>query len=263
MKPGMFDKGSGPAVVVVQPLQGRWQWMRGFLDALAERCRVITYTLRGDFGSEGSPDRSQGFDAYVRQLKDVIDGAGLERTALCGISFGGTVAVRYAALYPERVTHLVIASAPGPGWRATAEQATYVARPLLTLPVFLWAAFRRLVVELRETFPTGAERAAFVCRASVVAIRYPALPHVMARRVRLMQTVDLAADCTRVSAPTLVVTGDPSLDLVVPVESTRGYLAHIQNSRYEVLDKTGHAGSLTRPQRLASIVSDFIHGHHS
>jgi pimeloyl-ACP methyl ester carboxylesterase len=259
----MFDRGSGPVVVVVQPLQGRWQWTRRFLEALAERCRVITYTLCGDFGSDRSLDRSLGFDAYVRQLKDVIDRAGVDRTALCGISFGGTVAVRYAALYPDRVTHLVIASSPGPGWRASSEQATYIARPLLTLPIFLWTAFRRLLKEMMQTFPRGGERIAFLSRAAVAAIRYPALPHLMAKRVRLMQTVDLAADCTRITAPTLVITGDPNLDLVVPVESTRQYLSHIQNSRYERLERTGHSGSLTQPRQLASLVSDFIHAHHS
>jgi len=259
----MFDRGSGPPVVVVQPLQGRWQWMQRFLDALAERCRVITYTLAGDFGSDRPLDSSSGFDTYVGQLKDVIDGTGLERTALCGISFGGTIAVRYASLYPDRVTHLVIASAPGPGWQATAEQATYIARPLLTLPVFLWTAFRRLLVELAETFPRAGERVAFVVRASAAAIRYPALPGLMAERVRLMQAVDLAADAARISVPTLVITGDPSLDRVVPVDSTRRYLSHIRNSRYEMLERTGHAGSLTQPQRLASLVSNFIHGNHS
>lgn len=259
----MFDKGSGPAIVVVQPLQGRWQWMHGFLDALAERCRVITYTLCGDFGSDRPVDASLGFDDYVGQLKDVIDRAGLERAALCGISFGGTVAVRYASLYPDRVTHLVIASSPGPGWRATAEQATYIARPLLTLPIFLCTGFRRLLIELAGTFPTFRDRVTFVGRAGAAALWYPALPHLMAKRVRLMQTVDLEADCARISAPTLVITGDPSLDRVVPVESTRRYLSHIRNSRYELLERTGHSGSLTQPRRLASLVGGFIHGDHS
>ena len=259
----IFDKGSGPPIVVVQPLQGRWQWMRRFLDALAERCRVITYTLCGDLGSDRSLDVSLGFDAYVRQLKDVIDHVGLERTALCGISFGGTVAARYAALYPDRVTHLIIASSPGPGWQANAEQATYISRPFLTLPIFLWAAFRRLSAELTAAFPRAIDRVAFVGRQSLLALRYPALPHLMAKRVRMMQSVDLAADCSRISASTLVVTGDPSLDLVVPVESTRRYLSHIRNSRYEVLERTGHSGSLTQPQRLASLVSSFIHASHS
>jgi pimeloyl-ACP methyl ester carboxylesterase len=254
----MFDKGSGPTVVVVQPLQGRWQWMRTFLEALATRCRVITYTLAGDFGSDRPIDSDQGFDLFVRQLEDVIRGAGVDRVALCGISFGGTVAVRYAALHPERVTHLVIASSPGPGWKATPEQSVYLSRPLLTLPMFAMAGLIRLHAELAATLPQPQERIAFVLRALVTVLRYPALPHLMARRARLMQTIDLSNDCRLISAPTLVVTGNPSLDRVVPVASTRQYLTHIRNSQYEMMEDTGHSGSLTQPERLARIVGTFV-----
>jgi len=237
--------------------------MRPFLDALSRQCRVMTYTPVGDFGADRPMDRAQGFDQYVRQLEDTISGAGLDRVALCGVSFGGTVAVRYAARHPERVTHLVIASSPGPGWRVNAEQETYVARPLLTLPMFLWSAFWRVHAELVTAIPRAADRLAFVTRAGLTALRYPALPHLMARRVRLMQTIDLAADCARVSAPTLVVTGDPSLDRVVPVESTRRYLTHIRGSRYEMMEDTGHSGSLTQPERFARIVGTFVNASRS
>jgi pimeloyl-ACP methyl ester carboxylesterase len=257
---GNFDKGRGPVVIVVQPLQGRWQWMRGFLDALARECRVITYTLAGDFGAHEPLDPAGGFDQYVRQLEDVVDRARADRIALCGISFGGIVAVRYAALHPERVTRLVIASSPGPGWSANMEQARYVARPLATFPVFLWTAARRLSAELAASFPRTLDRVVFVARATATALRYPAWPPVMAARVRLMQTVDLAADSARVSAPTLVVTGEPALDHVVPVESTRQYLSCIRDSRYAMMERTGHSGSLMQPERLAGIVGTFVNG---
>jgi len=250
----MFDKGSGHTVVVVQSLPGRWQWMRRFLEALATQCRVVSYTLSGD----AMPDSAEGFDAYVRQLEDVTDRAGIQRAALCGISFGGTVAVRYAARHPDRVTHLVIASAPGPGWHATAQQAEYMAHPLVTLPSFLWMSIRRVHAEVAAALPRPGERLAFIVRGTAAVLRYPARPQIMAERARLMQTVDLADEARHVSAPTLVVTGHPSLDRVVPVESTRQYLTHIPNSRYEMMENTGHTGSLTQPERLARIVGTFV-----
>ena len=218
----LFDKGSGPVVVVVQPLHGRWQWMRWFLEALAAGCRVVTYTLAGDFGSDRRMDPEQGFDLYVRQLEDVMDAAKIERAALCGISFGGAVAVRYAARHPDRVTHLVVASSPGPGWRANPEQTSYVARPLLTLPVFAFAALMRLYAEVAAALPRPADRLAFALRSAIAVLRYPAWPPLMAARVRLLQTLDLAGDCARITAPTLVVTGDSSLDRVVPVDVDAG-----------------------------------------
>jgi pimeloyl-ACP methyl ester carboxylesterase len=259
----MFDKGSGPTIVVVQPLQGRWQWMRPFLEALARQCRVITYTLAGDFGADRGIDPTEGFATYVRQLEDVIDRCGVDRIALCGISFGGTVAVRYAALHPERVTRLIVVSSPGPGWRATNEQARYISRPLLTLPLFLTTALRRLGAELKAALPSPSQRLAFVVRAAVTAGRYPAMPSVMARRVRLMQTIDLADDCVRIAAPTLIVTGNPSLDHVVPVESTRRFESQIRGSRYVMMENTGHSGSLTQPEHFARIVGEFVNASNS
>ena len=38
-----------------------------------------------------------GFDNYIRQLDDVLERAGLTQAAFCGVSFGGFIALRYAA----------------------------------------------------------------------------------------------------------------------------------------------------------------------
>ena len=46
-----FDRGSGPPVVVVPGLQGRWEWVRPALDDSRRRCRAISYSLCGDIGS--------------------------------------------------------------------------------------------------------------------------------------------------------------------------------------------------------------------
>ena len=52
-------------------------------------------------------DEPAAFDA-------VLDRAGLERAAICGISLGGMVALRYAAVRAGRVSALVLVSVPGP-----------------------------------------------------------------------------------------------------------------------------------------------------
>ena len=41
----IFDEGSGPPIVVIPGVQGRWEWMRPALRALATHCRVISYSL--------------------------------------------------------------------------------------------------------------------------------------------------------------------------------------------------------------------------
>ncbi|HEX9369248.1 MAG TPA: alpha/beta hydrolase [Vicinamibacterales bacterium] len=259
----MFDEGSGPPLVLVQPLQGRWEWMRPSLVALSKYARVISYTLCGDIGSGARMDPSQGFSAFTRQLEEVMERAGVTRAALCGVSFGGVVAAHYAALQPERVSHLIVASSPGPGWEPTASQAAYVARPWLSLPALALTGVGRVGIEIAAALPGWGARMGFALRYFGAAMRFPMLPHLMARRVRLMQEVDLAADCARIKAPTLVITGDASLDRVVPVASTKEYVNQIRGARYAMMDRTGHLGSLTQPDRFARIVGEFVNASSS
>jgi 3-oxoadipate enol-lactonase len=259
----MFDEGSGTPVVVVQALQGRWEWTGPFVRELARGARTITYSFRGEIGSGRWISAHGRIEDYVAQVGEVMDAAGLKSAALCGISFGGVVAARFAARYPERVTKLVLLSSPGPGWRASTVQAWYVARPWRSLPAFAVGAIRRTAPEIVSALGTWRARLGFAVRYGVITIRYPSMPHRMAARVRLIEALDLSEDCARITAPTLVVTGEPALDRVVPVDSTRRYAELIPNARYVMVQKTGHQGVLTQPRRFAALVSDFIHGNHS
>src|SRR4051812_49047854 len=145
----MMDEGQGPAVIVIPGIQGRWEWMTPALRALRATCRTISYTLSGDHGSELAHDPALGFENYVRQLDLVFARTGLGSAALCGVSFGGFIALRYAALRPLRVSALVLVSAPAPGWRPSAQQQRYLAMPRLQAPLFALSAPRRLWTEVR------------------------------------------------------------------------------------------------------------------
>jgi len=173
------------------------------------------------------------------------------------------VAARFAAEYPARVTRLVIVSAPGPGWHASATQAAYVAKPWLSLPAFALGAVTRVTPEILSALDTWRARLGFALRSGFAALRYPSMPHLMAGRVRLLEGLNLGEACGRITAPTLVVTGEPGLDRVVPVESTRRYAELIPNARYVMMKKTGHQGVLTQPARFAALVSEFVNADHS
>ena len=69
---------------------------------------------------------------------------------------------------------------------------------------------------------------------------------------------DLTPDCARISAPTLVITGEPHLDHVVPASSSLDYLTLIPGARHQILSGTGHMGSVTRPDMLTDLIDDFV-----
>ena len=244
-----YDSGSGPAVVVIPGLQGRWEWMRPALDALSRRCRVVSYSLA----------RAPTFQDLVRQLDDVLDDRELGRSAICGVSFGGLVAATFAAARAERTSALVLVSTPSPSWRPNPVQARYLARPWLSTPAFLASSPGRLWPEIAAAIEGTPARLRFCLGYCGRIVAAPIVPADMAARLRLNPGAGLQADCSAIVAPTLVVTGQPGLDRVVPVESTRGYLQLIDGAKYAMMDRTGHIGLMTRPERFARIVGDFVH----
>lgn len=254
----MFDQGTGPPLVVIPGVQGRWEWMLPALRELQKRCRTIAYSLCGDFGSGMKLDASLGFDNYLRQLDMVLDRAGIEQASVCGVSYGGFIALRYAATRPHRVRTLILVSAPAPGWVPSERQRWYIARPWLSAPTFALGAPVRLWPEVRTAFPHWRERLAFAATHSARVLAAPIIPPLMAGRVRLQQQIDFASDCPRVKAPALIVTGEPPLDRVVPVEVTRTYASLIAGARCATIEGTGHIGMLTRADRFAEIVGEFV-----
>jgi pimeloyl-ACP methyl ester carboxylesterase len=258
----MFDQGTGPPLVVIQGLHGRWQWTRPALEELAKRCRVISYPLPGDLDSPCTYDERKGFANYTQQLDNVLREKAIPRAAVCGVSFGGFVAVNYAATRVDRVGALVLASAPGPGWTPNPRQARWLASPWLSAPVFMASAPFRLWPEVSSALGGTAPALRFMVRQGLRAARWPAIPSLMSKRIRDARAHDFSGDCERITAPTLVITGDDALDRVVPTTTTRRYAEAIRGARYERLTGTGHLGVLTQPARFARLVGDFVHANY-
>jgi 3-oxoadipate enol-lactonase len=254
----IFDRGSGPPLIVVPGVQGRWEWMQPALDALSRACRTISYTLCGDFGSGMPLDRKLGFECYMRQLDAVVERTGVQRFALCGVSYGGWIALRYAARRPERVSALILVSAPSPGWSPSARQRSYISRPWLSTPAFVLGAPFRVWPEIRAALPSWTSRIRFAVGQGLRVLTAPSIPSLMAARVRQEQALDFCGDCGLVRAPTLILSGEEGLDTVVPVAVTQRFQSLIPGARYEMLNGTGHLGLVTQPERFARLVSGFV-----
>lgn len=245
------DRGRGSPLVLIPGLQGRWQWTIPTIDALAERHRVLSFELG-----------PHPFDLDV--LDAVLDEAGAASAALIGVSFGGLVAVRYAAQRPERVSALVLVSAPAPRMRLNRSSQMFLKYPRLAVPAFAVRGVARLAPEIIAAPMSWPKRTTFAVEHIGRTLRWPILPTQMAESVAAWRTIEaeLIEDCRRVTAPTLVVTGEPKLDRVVPVESSVEYLTLIRGSRHVVLDRTGHLGLVSRPYDFVALVTAFVDAGH-
>jgi 3-oxoadipate enol-lactonase len=250
-----MELGSGRLLVLVPGIQGPWQYVRPAVDALAARFRVVAFSL-----GAGTTDDASGVDREVERVKGILDGRRVERALVCGISYGGVVATAFAARYPERTTALVVASAPGAGWHLRPRHEVYARWPLIFGPLFLAESPFRLRAELAAALPAPGDRWRFARWQLRTLASNPFSLSQMAARARSLGSHDIVADCRRVAAPTLVVTGERELDRVVPVSSTATYSELIPGARRVVLERTGHLGTITRPATFADMVHSFA-GH--
>jgi pimeloyl-ACP methyl ester carboxylesterase len=253
----MIEFGSGPPLVLIPGIQGRWEYLRPAIDALARTFRVLTFPLCGERECGQTFDPSLGFDNDARQVVTILNRFGIERAAVCGVSFGGLSAIRFAATHPERTTALVLVSTPGPQWRLRPRHHLYARLPWLFGPLFLAESPFRLRREMAAAFPQRRARWRFTRGQLATLATSPLSPTRMAARAALIATTEVIDDCARVAAPTLIVTGDRALDRVVSVDSTRAYLDLIPGARHVTLERTGHLGSITRPDAFAALVREF------
>ena len=249
----MFDEGSGPAIVVIPGVQGRWEWMEPALRALATRCRVISYSLGA----------AKTFEELVDQVDSVLDERGVGAAAICGVSFGGLIATKYAAARPERTTALVVVSTPSPEWAPSAAQARYLESPWRSTPAFLATSPGRMWPEIAAAIEGWPARFRFCAEHVGRIIAAPIVPAQMAGRMKLNPGLELRTDCAAVRARALVITGSPELDRVVPAASTRQFVQLFRDAEYAMMDRTGHIGLVTQPERFARIVGEFVNASSS
>jgi pimeloyl-ACP methyl ester carboxylesterase len=243
----IIDRGSGPALVLIPGLQGRWEYMRAAVDALSVFFRVLTFSL-------DAPD----LDGYARQVADALSGKGIDRATICGVSFGGLVAIRFAARNPARCDAVILASTPRPALRLRRRHQIYMRAPWIFGPIFLAESPLRLRPEICAAIPDPRARRRFALAGLRTLLSAPVSLSSMAARAKLIASIDLGSDCRRITAPTLVVTGERHLDHVVPIEGSSEYLRLIPNVSAAVLERTGHLGSITRPDAFAAMVRDFV-----
>lgn len=106
------DEGEGPVIVLLHAnYSSLFMWQPWAL-ALRDRYRVISVDLPAHGLTGPEPNNDYRLERIQQLFELFIDERQLERFALAGSSIGGTVAMRYAAEHPERVSELVLIS-PG------------------------------------------------------------------------------------------------------------------------------------------------------
>lgn len=241
--------------MLIPGVQGRWEYSRGLVEELAKSYHVITFSLCDERQGARSACR---MDVFANQVEHALDRLHIDRAHIVGVSFGGLVALRFAATRPHRTSALALVSAPGPQWHLRPRHDLYARLPWIFGPIFLIESPFRLRQEILSALPTWPERRAYLREQLRTITTAPVSLSRMAARARLIGSYDRVSDCARVSARSLILQGDDELDHVTGSGGTSQYASLIKGARLVQLPQTGHLGSVTKAADCAAIIHGFI-----
>jgi pimeloyl-ACP methyl ester carboxylesterase len=106
--------GTGPNLVLCIRLRGTMDmWDPLFLDELAESFTVTVFDYSGLGYSTGEPSYAKA--AMAKDVHDLVGALGFDKIVIGGWSLGGFAAMVFAAMYPEKVSHVLAIATMPPG----------------------------------------------------------------------------------------------------------------------------------------------------
>ena len=245
-----YIRGEGEPLVLIPGLAGGTGLLRPLIDALAIDHQVITFELRGE--KSCVCDRAFHFDRLVRDLAEVLDGLGLERPGLFGVSFGGAIALDLASRYPNRVGYVAV---QGAGEAHEDRLFDGVARKVLDRMLLpenspFVNQFFKLLTAKRTREGYGLDFVIDQCWSTDQSV--------MAHRFAMLEEYDVTERINRLRMPLLLLSGE--LDILTTPSDMRTFSAHAPNAELRGIPGAGHFAFVTHAGQLAEELRYFRQG---
>jgi 3-oxoadipate enol-lactonase len=236
----------GPPLVFINSLGTDFRIWNEVAEILAPDFRIVTYDKRGHGLSEAGPDENDIAD-YASDLAALLDGLGVGRATIVGLSIGGLIAQELYRQSPERVAALVLCdTAAKIGTDEVWDQRiAQVERGGIE-------ALADGVLERWFTAHFRAARSAELAGMRAMLTRTPRQGYLAA--CGALKRADLRPYAGRIQAPTLCLVGDE--DGSTPVALVKETSALIPGSRFEIIEGAGHIPNVEKPKIVAKLVAE-------
>ncbi len=240
---------NGPTLVLIHEMGGTLESWDNICTNLNDRFQTLRHDVRGSGLSEkivGETDiDEQVNDLYALLAALHIDGP----VALAGVAVGAAIAIRFAACYPQRVSHLIGLS-PACGVAPHARQAT-----LERAAAIRHEGLRELIPQLLEKTwpaPLRTDPQAF---ESFSHRWLSADPHSFAAIFSMLARMELDDDLPHLPARTLLVAGEyDGLRPPSEIDRLAGLASHIEALHIA----SGHFMPVQSPQWVTTLLEQYI-----
>jgi len=255
------EAGAGIPIVFVHEFAGDYRSYESQMRYFARRYRCIAYNARGYPPSDAPREQAMYSQERARDdIRSVLDGLGIDRAHIVGISMGGFATLHFGMRYGDRARSLVIGGCgygAEPGKRVQfQEEAEAAARRFDDLGIEQAAntyALGATRVQLQNKDPRGWEE----FRRMLTEHSAPGSAMTLRGVQKLRPSLyELTAEMKRIQTPALIMAGDeddPCLEASILMKRT------ILSSALAILPRTGHALNLEEPALFNQLLDEFFH----
>lgn len=215
----------------------------------AKHFRLVRYDRRGH-GRSGVPQGPYSMERFGRDVINVLDALGIEKTSFCGLSMGGMVGQWLGANAPERIKKLILSNtnyyyAEKAFWndRIKAVQEKGLA-PLVEPNMQRW-----FTEGFRNSAPATMDRMKAMFLATKVQGYVGCCEAIAA--------MDFRPTNPSITAPTLVIVG--SQDAATPPAAGEAIAQQIKGAKVASLD-AAHISNVEQPKKYTETVLTFLAG---
>ncbi|MBI1323970.1 alpha/beta fold hydrolase [bacterium] len=247
--------GEGPPLLVSPGLASTYRGFALFLNTLAERFRTIIYDYPGDNPDDRANLGRIDHDALTDNLFATLDGLGIGKAFLVGISFGSTLTFKALARDARRFPKAAVQGAFArrkfsPAERVALKLGRIVPGSVGRLPLHE----KILTYNNRIHFPQEIDDRwrHYLRENAKTPIRS------LAHRLDLVAGLDIRPALPEIRTPILLIQGNE--DRIVP----RPYFDELQQSLPEaqglIVPMVGHQPHYTHPEALAQAIANYLLG---
>jgi len=224
-----------------------WAWQ---VLTLSTRYRLILYDCRGQWQSDHPPG-PYTMEQHADDLAGLLDGLGIERAHIGGISYGGEISLMFALRHPQRAKSLVVADAAShvePQLRIVVESWVDAARTGEAQTFFNstvpWNFSAQFIRGHQDLLAQALSRYATLDYGAVIGLCECFLAFGVTQRLG------------EIRLPTCVIVGEQ--DILKGQQYAEIISGGITGAELHVVPQSGHATCWEQPEVFNSIVLGFL-----
>jgi pimeloyl-ACP methyl ester carboxylesterase len=237
-----------------------WVWTAEFwlpqVNYFSQNFKMVTIDMRGT-GESDKPAGDYTLDLYADDLDSIIEGLQEKNIVLIGESIGASIAIKYVARYPGRVSKLVLVGG-SPKFMATDD--------------FPYGMPASGLVDLQRAFAMGTystaagaflelifpEPGANYLREWGLKMALKAPPEIAVNSITNLFQADVRPLLKKIDMPTLILHGEKDIVFTRVSEGAKYMQENIQGSKNYIIKDAGHFPSITAADKFNKILEGFV-----